>query len=101
MRIRDPNKISGELPPDNYTRWYSVDERLPNKNDRYASQYGIGVLTINMDEPNPQPHDANFMWEDNWFEELHTFEREDGMIEREWIPLDPTHWMPMPERPTT
>ena len=76
------------------TEWVDCKERQPDQFTRYASTYGVGILGIDMNEPNPTPGDANFMWKEG-FQELCPGWSENS----DWMPSSITHWMEMPDRP--
>jgi len=77
--------------------WKNVKKRLPTKNDRYASKFGIGVLGFDMEEhkiAGCNPFECTFIWESQRFEVLTSH--------GEWIPAFwVSHWRPLPKPPIT
>lgn len=81
-------------------RWINVQDRLPNKNTKYAGPYGVSVIGFDMNEhldAGYTPHDISFNFEKNCFQAIgHDLKASDTIwIDAPWI----THWMELPDGP--
>ena len=66
----------------------------PTRNTRYASHYGVGIIGIDMNEPNPTPHDLSYIWDEGFVEYCKGWSEDS-----DWMPSTITHWTELPERP--
>lgn len=81
--------------------WHKTSDKLPDKNTRYAGQYGVSVIGWDEQEhidAGCRPFDVSFIFENNCFMELTPGlnHPEDGdWIKAPWV----THWCEFPEVP--
>jgi len=78
--------------------WISVEDRLPDKNTRYAGEYGVSVLCFDRQECDDSgyfcPVTYSFSFEENWFLTMLIGERD-----VDWMPAAVTHWKELPITP--
>ncbi len=79
--------------------WISVEDRLPDKDTRYAARYGVGVLVYDEKEAEASgyfhPSRVSFNFENQKFETMAYGPKGSFVIEAFWV----SHWMEMPLTP--
>lgn len=77
-------------------KWIRVEDALPDKETRYAAKYGVGVLYYDEQEAREtgscHPRECTFTFSTQQFLDL-SFS---GAKTSDWIPINVSHWMPMP-----
>jgi hypothetical protein len=86
-------------PLDDYNEWIKVEDRLPDKNTKYAARYGVSVLVYDEKEKGDSGHftpsDASFNFKNNRFEVLAHGPKGTEWLHAFWV----THWKELPNGP--
>ena len=80
-------------------KWIRIGERVPDKNTRYAKEYGVGVLAFDENEfissGYCDPFEVSYSFENKEFQTLAY-----GQDGTEWVEaVGITHWRPIPDIP--
>jgi len=74
-------------------KWINVNDKLPDRNTRYASKYGVSVLGFDISDHRPEPFEVIFNYGKKWFEEL----CHGPAGEECWLSASVSHWMELPK----